>query len=316
MTDLEVLFDLPEATPPDAAGTPDDPGLQEVVDWFRAQGDLEARFGSALRQSLDEVLDGQRTGRFDIDDLSKTEKTYLGTKVEIVIRAAFELAAGDRMDYKIAGHDIDAKFSISGAWSIPTEAMGHLCLLMAAYDHKSTFDVGIIRIRPEILNKGQNKDQKKTISKDGRAGIVWLARQAPLPPNLLLSLPQATVERIMTAGSGQRRINELLRTVQGRVIDRNTAVTVARQQDGLKRCRDARKHLRDEGIAVLGHQNDSPKVAQALQLPVPEKGTFVAVRLVQVNPGTTDRPIACIGGRHYAAARPDEPVEPTPEIRY
>lgn len=313
MSDVETLFALPGENPQDET---EDQGLRDVVRWFRTQSDIEARFGSALRQALDEVLDGQRTGRFDIDLASKTEKTYLGTKVEIVVKATFELAAGTRMDYKIAGNDVDAKFSMSGTWSIPTEAMGHLCLLMAANDRRGTFDVGLVRIRPELLNKGENKDSKKTINKDGRASIVWLARNATLPRNLLLSLPTSTTERIMNKRSGQQRINELLRNVQGSLIDRNTAVTVARQEDGLKRCRDARKLLRAEGIAVLGHQNDSPRVAASLGLPVPTKGTFVSTRLVEVAPETTDRATAYIAGRHYAVAGHDDPIQPTPEIRY
>ncbi|WP_340686895.1 NaeI family type II restriction endonuclease [Amycolatopsis coloradensis] len=106
----------------------------------------------------------------------------------------------------------------------------------------------------------------------------------------------------MVSRSGQQRINELLRRVQGTIIDRTTAVTVARQQDGLKRCRDARPVLAREGIVVLGHQNESPKVARALQLEVPKKGTFVSARLV--------------GDDHYAVAPPGESTEPAPPIRY
>ncbi|MBP2323045.1 hypothetical protein JOF56_003430 [Kibdelosporangium banguiense] len=317
MRDTGGLFDLTSG-PEDIghggeSGSAVESALQAVLDWFRGHRDLQARFGSVFRQSFDEVLDGQRTGRFDIDDLAKTEKTYLGTKVEIVTRAAFELSKGIKMDYEVAGHDIDAKFSLTGAWAIPTEAMGHLCLLMSANDRKSTFDVGVIRIRPEILNQGRNKDHKTTITKQAKASIAWLARNAPLPHNLLLSLPCTTVDRIMSAGSGQRKINELLRSVQGQLIDRNAAVTVAQQQDGLKRCRDARRHLRPEGIAVLGHQNDSPKIARALRLPVPPKGTFLSVRLVEVPVGTTDRPVADIAERGYAIARPGEAVQPLPD---
>ncbi|MDJ1134510.1 NaeI family type II restriction endonuclease [Streptomyces iconiensis] len=50
---------------------------------------MEARFGAALRQSIDEVLDRQRTGRFDVTSRQKTGKTYLGTKAKIIVRPAF-----------------------------------------------------------------------------------------------------------------------------------------------------------------------------------------------------------------------------------
>ncbi|MBF6218041.1 restriction endonuclease [Nocardia abscessus] len=318
MSESGALFEVQTPSQPLPVSMPagEDPGLEEVVAWFRGQKNLEARFAGVFRQAIDEVLDGQRTGRFDISWLAKTEKTYLGTKVEIVVRAAFELPPGDRMDYKVAGHDIDAKFSLTGAWAIPTEAMGHLCLLMAANDRRGLFDVGIMRIRPEVLNKGFNKDGKTTITKNAKESILWLARNASLPRNLLLSLPEDIVAQILNARSGQQRINELLRCVQGVIIDRNTAVTVAQQHDGLKRCRDARPVLRQEGIAVLGHQNDSPKIARALELPVPAKGTFIAVRLVRVSDSITGRPTALIDGHRYAVAHPQDPVEYLPDIHY
>ncbi len=277
---------------------------------------MENRFASSLRQAFDEVLDGQRTGRYDIALLDKNEKTYLGTKVEIVVRAAFELPQGDRMDYKIAGHDVDAKWSIHSSWSIPREAMGHICLLMSASDRKQTFDIGIVRIRRELLNVGENQDGKKTLSKDGRGQVVWLFRSAPLPANLLLSLPADTTTKIFAAGSGQQRIIELLRQVRGVLIDRNTAITVGQQLDGMKRCRDARRVLSREGIAVLGHQNDSPKIAQALNLPVPTKGSLISVRLARVPENTADRPTAVIAGQRFAVADNDEPTIPLPPIHY
>ncbi|MFE3443722.1 NaeI family type II restriction endonuclease [Nocardia sp. NPDC059180] len=297
-----------------------DVGLQYVWDWFKAQRAMEARFGIALRQSIDEVLDGQRTGRYDINTLEKTEKTYLGTKVEIVVRAEFELERGasKEMDYKIDGYAVDSKFSLKGQWTIPREAIGHICLVMAADDHKGTFDVGLVRINPTILNSGRNQDGKATISRDGRENIKWLCQKAELPRNLLLALHgqnSFNVDAIMAKKSGQQRINELMRRVQGTIIDRNTAVTVARQHDGMKRCRDARNHLRGDGIVLLGHQNEGPKIASQLGLPRIEKGTYIAVRLAEVAAPTQERPAALIEGRYYAIAKPDDPHQPAPTIR-
>ncbi|MBK8006821.1 MAG: hypothetical protein IPK12_23875 [Gemmatimonadetes bacterium] len=50
--------------------------------------------GDIVRQAIDEVVDGPRTGRWDIDQLTKTEKTYIGTKVEIIVRNELDLDAG------------------------------------------------------------------------------------------------------------------------------------------------------------------------------------------------------------------------------
>lgn len=300
-------------SPPDL-----DEGLQAVLAWFRQFDDLEAIFGSVLRQSIDEVLDGSRTGRFDIQDpaVGKTERTYLGTKVEIVTRATFELAKGMRMDYTIAGHDIDAKFSLGGVWQIPTEAMGHLCLLMAADDARGTFKVGVVRISANLLNAGNNKDGKKTLSGVGRAAIEWLVPAGRLPTNQLLELPEGDRRAIFALRSGQQRVTELLRRFRGRIVKRNTASTVACQRDPMKRCRDARRPLAAEGILVLGHQNDSPRIAAELGLPVPDKGEFVSARIVRAPAKDDGRPACVIDGLPYVIALPCEPPEAAPPIHY
>ncbi|WP_196279799.1 NaeI family type II restriction endonuclease [Catellatospora paridis] len=309
------LFEISRPIGPRADGD----GLAAVEGWFRAQPGMASRFALALRQSIDEVLDGQRTGRFDVATLEKTEKTYLGTKVEIVVRAEFGLARGESMDYRVAGCDVDAKFTIGRTWTIPREAMGHVCLVMAADDLRSRFRVGLLRITEQVLTTGQNQDGKRAVSLDGRGAISWLVVDAGLPENVLLQLPPTDREAIFSASDGHRgsgnggqlRINELLRRVHGRMIDRTTAITVASQLDGPKRVRDARHLLRDEGVIVLGHQNDHPRIARALQLPVPPKGSWIATRLVTHPAGDQTRAVV-IGGQRYAVARPGEPSEPGP----
>ena len=63
-----------------------DPVLEAVTQRLEgfAGPDVVATFGHAIRQSIDEVLDGPRTGRWGFEQLEKTEKTYVGTKLEIV----------------------------------------------------------------------------------------------------------------------------------------------------------------------------------------------------------------------------------------
>lgn len=88
------------------------PELRDIAQWFETAPDARDRFRWALRDSLDELLDGQRTGRWAYQHLSKTEKTYLGTAVEVNLTKEFEFTDGDHLDWKIAGgRDIDCKFS-------------------------------------------------------------------------------------------------------------------------------------------------------------------------------------------------------------
>ena len=325
MPSTPTLFDeLPDDPDDDASATRvgGDPELAKVSAWFRGHSALEECFGQVLRQSFDEVLDGQRTGRFDVDELEKTEKTYIGTKVEIVCRAAFGIHKGapGRMDYLIEGIEVDAKFSLTEGWTIPQEAVGQLCLVMSADDRRSAFRVGLVRASEAILNAGSNQDKKRTVSKGKFGAISWLVPDGRLPENLLLHIPAADRAAILAAGGdsgrvrshgGQSRVNELFRRVQQRLVDRNTVVTVASQDDGPKRARDARLHLRREGVLVLGHQSGHPRICADLGLPAVPKGSYVAVRVTDApRPGA---PVTVIGGREYRVADPGEKARPAPE---
>lgn len=259
-----------------------DPSLRRAVCWFQQQPKMAGRFGRAIRQSLDEVFDGQRTGRYSLAQLSKVEKTYIGTKVEIVVQAEFRLQPGRRMDYLVDEQEVDAKWSMkSGGWMIPTEAIGELCLCMTADDARSTFSVGIVRADEMRLRTSENKDRKRRFSGEGLDAISWLVRDGALEENLLLHLEESTRTAILGSGlRGQPRVNQLFRLVQGRLVNREALLTVAQQDDGPKRARDARIRLRSEGILVLGHQVGHRRIAEALGLPSSTKGTWLSARVV------------------------------------
>ncbi len=293
-----------------------DAALDRAAGWFRAQPYIAQRFGEAIRQSFDEVFDGQRTGRYSLGQLSKVEKTYIGTKVEIVVQAEFGLQRGRRMDYLVAGEEIDAKWSMrSGGWMIPREAVGELCLCMTADDARSTFSVGIVRADEVQLRSSKNQDKKRRLSDHGLTAMHWLERDGQLAENLLLHLEDETRSAIVNYSlSGQKRVNQLLRHVHGRLIRREVVLTVAQQDDGPKRVRDARKHLQPEGIVVLGHQGTHPRIAEALGLTTPPKGSWVAVRVstaVEPEPGTVE-----IEGKHWRLADGSDPVRPGPRNYY
>ena len=216
-----------------------------------ATSNIGTLIGGGLRRSFDEVIDGPRTGRFRIEQLEKTEKTYIGTKVEIVIRNELELPRGQTLDNLIAGVEVDTKFSLTGQWMIPREAINKICLLVSGNDNSGQFSVGLLRMDPAMLTSGSNQDSKRTISAAGKTYISWLIRNEPLPRNFLLDLTDDTRKLIMSQGSGVQRVRQLFLTVNDQLIPRTAIEQVAQQKDPLKRAREMKARLLSQGIQVL-----------------------------------------------------------------
>ncbi|MGD2101224.1 MAG: NaeI family type II restriction endonuclease, partial [Acidimicrobiia bacterium] len=113
--------------------------------------------------------------------------------------------------------------------------------------------------------------------------------------------------------SGQKRVNELFRRVQGQVIPRGTIATVAQQDDYMKRVRyngGARSHLRDEGIVIFGHYGSHSTLAAALGLPVPRNGESLSVRLARSDSSRGAR----IDESWWRVADPKDPVVKAPKL--
>jgi hypothetical protein len=256
-----------------------DESLVEVADWFGSHEDLSLQFARILRKALDEVIDGGRTSRWSVESLEKTEKTYIGTKIEILLKYEMKMIDGNVLDTLIAGHEVDIKCTVLNNWMIPREAVGQLCLLLRIDDVHNVFQVGLIRATDLVLTTAGNRDGKRSISSQGRGHIRWLVENGSLPANFLSTITDETRRQIMRHRSGQSRVNELFRLVQGRIINRNALETVARQLDPMKRMRDARAPLLKEGILVLGHQDEDPGTARRYGLPVPAKGEAISVRV-------------------------------------
>ena len=57
------------------------------------------------------------------------------------------------LDLSIDGIEVDIKNTIGSNWTIPSEAMGHPCILLKAQESTSRCSFGLIVIRDDILNK-------------------------------------------------------------------------------------------------------------------------------------------------------------------
>ena len=109
----QPLF-VPAARPVPSHG--DDPELDRVeAELYRCDPDGSGVAG-VLRDTLDQLYDGQHTGRWNFDQLHKTEKTHMGTLVEINLHRHFGFDDGDVTDYRIAGIEVDCKYSMKLGW--------------------------------------------------------------------------------------------------------------------------------------------------------------------------------------------------------
>ncbi|HLX72699.1 MAG TPA: NaeI family type II restriction endonuclease [Verrucomicrobiae bacterium] len=295
--------------------TSKDHELQPVVAALHELDPQGSRTAQVLRDTLDQLYDGQRTGRYRWDQLFKTEKTHFGTLVEINLQREFKFQNGEKLDYRIDGIEVDCKYSQTRcAWMIPPEARGHLCLVLCAEDSANpTWSMGVVRVDVDRLNAGGNRDAKSTLNEAGRRAITWLFDDAPLPPNVLLQLPQEAVDRIMSKSSGVQKTNELFRVALGMRVGRAVVATVSEQVDYMRRIRyggGARGYLQPEGIIILGQYQSHVAVARSLGLPLPGQGESVSARIAPAQqPGSG---VAEIGGKLWRIAKPADPVVPAP----
>ncbi|GAA1475464.1 NaeI family type II restriction endonuclease [Corynebacterium felinum] len=289
---------------------------QKLMD-FDPDGVLCAR---AIRKALDLVYDGQHTGRFSIDQVTKTEAAHVGSLVEIYLRRALDgfLSDGVQMDFAIDGVDVDCKYSKHPfGWMIPREALGHFAVVVHADDRTSYWHLGFVRITESILTQGKNRDLKRSITAKGRSAIAWCWQANSLPENILLKLPQDVVDGIMGQPSGAKRVDELFRRTLGRIVSRNVIATVAQQEDYMKRVRyngGSRSRLAPEGIIILGGDYLAHrKIAEDLNIVVPNHGEMVAIRLSS-NCNPTTPHTAIINNTHWCVASENDLIESAPKV--
>ncbi|MDX2970985.1 NaeI family type II restriction endonuclease [Kribbella solani] len=296
----------------------EDPRLWAVRDALLQADPTGARTAVVLREAFDQAYDGQRTGRWDYTQLLKTEKTHLGTLVEIWLQREFKFSDGDELDYKIAAQDVDAKWSRDlYGWEIPPEMYSRgdkLAMVVWANEYSARWALGLIRISESVLvPEGKQRDRKRRLNEAGADSILWVHRGKPMIKNTLLHLPMHIVQEISDAPTGQKAVSILFARAQRQLITRAAVATAAQQVDSAKRVRDARTVLAPDGIVILGHYDPHPRIARDLGLPVPTLGRFVSARLVRCRPGDSESS-ALIAGERWRLARPDDPLEPAPQL--
>jgi hypothetical protein len=295
----------------------EDDDLWAVFDELKHLDPSGVRAGYAIREALDQIYDGQRTGRWDYTQLSKTEKTHVGTLVEIWLQRELEFADGRELDYSIGGVDVDCKWSLNlYEWEIPEEMYSRgdkIALVVWANEYTARWAMGLLRVGEDVLKPpGRQRDRKRRINEVGRDRILWVVPGADLVENTLLHIEDPEkLELIAYAARGQTAVTRMFRELQGQLINRATVLTAAQQVDSAKRVRDARGQLRSEGIVIFGHYAPHPAMAESLGLPRPTLGRFVSARMVPWQPADPEAYVELEGGR-WRLARESEVAGPAP----
>ncbi|WP_278921056.1 MULTISPECIES: NaeI family type II restriction endonuclease [Pseudophaeobacter] len=242
---------------------------------------LQQDFPVLLRRCIDDVIMTPKTGRRAYEELEKTEKTYIGTRVEIELRALLRLPRG-RLDTQILGRDVDIKNTMGSNWMIPTEALDQPCLLVAADEQRARCYLGLIVARPAYLTQGKNKDGKGAVSASGFGHILWLLCDHDYPANFWRCQNPDQVAEIFSAQTGNARMACLFRLIQNTPIARDVVEAVAQQKDFMRRIRSdngrgTRDHLEREGILLLSGHYDS-QLIKALGLAGCSSSEFISCR--------------------------------------
>lgn len=228
---------------------------------------FEEKLRSFFRSAIDEVIDTARTGRYFLSDLEKTEKTYLGTKFEILLRDWLQVPKGVAMDFLIGGREVDVKSTTGGksGWMIPLEAIDQLLILLRINEDRSTCAVGLVRARTKYLRAGENRDRKTSFSAAGTQNIWWMVQDFSYTPNFWTLITADLRERIMTPRGGTERLSVLFENCLETPVSRVLIASIAAQDDFMKRIRrngGARDNLAPKGIAILYSETDRALMQQ------------------------------------------------------
>lgn len=260
--------------------------LDTIMFWLSCQEDVGGKITSAVRGAIDDVLNTRHLNRVDIHgpDVGKTEKTHVGTRVEIRLIKELDVERGAHLDMLIEGIEVDVKFTLGSNWMIPSEAIDKLCLLINANDRKSVLSAGVLRCQREWLTGPaedadvKQRDGKRSVSKEGKTHISYvLPPGSPLTENMLLHLEPDLREFVLGEEGQQTRFIELFRRKPNHVLTRHYVEAIGRSTDPQRRVRNVGPSLAELGLTLLcGTWIDQRDRAAQVGIEIGD-GDFVAI---------------------------------------
>lgn len=265
---------------------PDYIELKKIADQvtLRAGGlkKLQADFPVMVREVIDSIIDPARTGRTKFEDLVNVEKTFIGLKVEHVLRDMIDVPSGLR-DLVIDGMDVDVKNTVRDTWTIPPETYRkeEPCILIRSNEETLRCWLGVMFAREAYLNPGKNRDDKRGVSAPSRRShILWILDGVAYPSGHWEGIDTERFRELREIKGGNQRASIFMRENLGRKIHRSVIQALLYDQlDYMKRMRGnggIRDILGPEGIAVLSGAYDAP-LAKQLGYGILLKDEFLAI---------------------------------------
>lgn len=230
--------------------------LQAVLAWFLDHHVAEL-YTEAIRNSIDYVLDGARTGRFDLRSpkVHPGERASVGAKLEYEVLRVFSLPKSKPLDTLVSEIPVDIKATIGKNWTIPTEAHCQLCICTQIDLTRNRHRTWLVRTHRSWLYRGAgNNDGKRGLAAQARdQWSVPLYDWTALPVNPLTFLTEEQADQVLAEKPGQvKRLLMMFRFLEGRIIPRNVILTVgAGNGDPMRRARQARDEAAEEGLTLL-----------------------------------------------------------------
>ncbi|MFB7467983.1 NaeI family type II restriction endonuclease [Streptomyces sp. NPDC056224] len=234
----------------------EDSEMLAVLAWLRPH-DVAGLYTGAIANAVDYVLDGPRTGRYDLlgADVHPGEKASVGAKLEYEVLRTFGLPKKPPLDTLIGGVPVDIKATVGSNWSIPAEAHCQLCICTQIQLAKNRHRSWLVRAHRSWLYRGAgNRDGKRGLAAHARDHwSVPLYDWTPLPVNPLTLLTPEQAGRVLAETPGQeQRFTMMFQFLEGQVIPRSVITTVgAGKRDPLRRARGVRERLERGGLTLL-----------------------------------------------------------------
>lgn len=237
-------------------GLDEDDELQRVWSWLVARP-LTAHLTRAVDDAVRYVLDGARTGRFDLlsPEVDSDERASVGTKLQYRVLNELGLFKEPPLDTRILNIPVELKATIRSNWMIPTEGQCEISVLIQVDVARRRHRAFLMRVHRMWLNDGANKDGKRGIAADALAQFsLPLIDWTSLPPEPLTLLTESQLAVVFAPRVGQTtRLASLFGYLPNTVIPRSSIETVCfGNKDPMRRARQAKNAiLAGSGLEVL-----------------------------------------------------------------